>query len=74
MPLLVRDLPSTGAEWTALRESAGLTRRDLMALTDLHPATIEALETGKRVSRSTRKLVAAACGLDVFGHRDREDG
>jgi transcriptional regulator with XRE-family HTH domain len=70
--LLIRDLPSTGPEWTALREDAGLTIRDLAALTELSSRTLHALEAGKRVSRSTRKLVAAACGLNVFDHRDRE--
>jgi transcriptional regulator with XRE-family HTH domain len=67
--LLVRDLPSTGPEWTALREDAGLTIRDLANLTDLYPDTLKQLEAGGRTSRSTRKLVAAALGIDVFGHQ-----
>jgi hypothetical protein len=72
MPLLVRDLPSTGSEWKTLREDAGLTIRDVMALTDLNAKTLYALEAGDRTTRATRKLVAAACGIDVFGNRGND--
>jgi transcriptional regulator with XRE-family HTH domain len=71
--LLIRDLPRSGPEWTALRQDAGLTLGDLAALTELSLTTIKALEAGARATRSTRKLVAAACGLDVFGYGDREE-
>jgi len=69
--LLIRDLPTAGSEWTKLREDVGLTLRDLAAETELDMGTLRTLESGGRVARSTRKLVAAACGLDVFRTRSR---
>lgn len=69
MPVVAPSLPLSGPEWLELRESRAMTRRELALRTGLSPTTLRALEAGEHTTLSTRLLVAAALGIDVFGHR-----
>jgi len=63
------ELPASGREWAELREQRELSIRELSDLTGLRAETIYRLEATGSATRSTRILVAAACGVPVF---DRE--
>ncbi len=62
----VAEMPNTPAGWRELRDQRGHSDRELAELTSLDVGTIHRLEAGAHVTRSTRKLVAAALGVPVF--------
>lgn len=72
MEVLVPSFPLSGPEWVELREGRAMTRRELALRTGLSPTTLRSLEAGEYTRVSTRLLVAAACGVDVFGHQREE--
>ncbi len=57
---LPRQTAITGDECRARRERAGLTRVELAEIALVDPSTIYRLESGKHVSRNTRRRLAAA--------------
>jgi transcriptional regulator with XRE-family HTH domain len=59
-------MPTSGEGWRELRESRQLAVVDVVERTGLNRSTIEKLELGGAVNRSTQTLVGACLGLPVF--------